>query len=162
MKALAHALAHAVGGEIDREDGDGDGGAEQVQAADVRRARIELEGPDDERDARDLRQTQDQRHAQRDEHALPQALRHAVRALRAHVLPGEGGHGVLDADDGDHEDVFHPAGDGVGGDHALTVVVDQPLQEQKAARDDRLLDRHRRADLQDAPRCFQVHPQFPQ
>ena len=114
--------------------------------ADLRRRFIQPERTDDEGDPHDLPRAQNKRHEKRYQNALPKTARDALRQLCAHVLPGIGRHGALDAEDRDHQDILHPAGHRVRCDHALAVVVDELLQKQKPTRDDRLLQRHRQAD----------------
>ena len=131
-----------------------------MQAADGRSGLVQLERADDARNAEDLAQAEHKRHGKRYQHALAKAPGDAVGALRAHILAREGRHGVLHAENRDHQNVLHPGGDGIGRDHSLAVEIDQPLQKQKAAGDDGLLNGHRRADLQNAARRFHVQPQL--
>ena len=98
-----------------------------MQTADGRRSLIQLECADDEGNAENLAQAEHKRHGKRHEHALSQSLGHAIRALRAHILARKGCHGVLHTENRDQQNVFHPACDGIGRDHALTVKIDQPL-----------------------------------
>ena len=90
VEALAHALAHPVGGKIDRENGHRDGGAEQMQAADGRSGLVQLERADDARNAEDLAQAEHKRHGKRHQHALSKAPGDAVNPAMYHLEKNSG------------------------------------------------------------------------